>query len=106
MPEDSFNGKMRRGKVWPHLHALQEKYGTLLGALADKRLRVDLRDPSKVMAGIWVLGDWWRALGTDRQLGLSPRRCQPVRRASGDECPESCRLLQLTRATRSRAWRA
>jgi hypothetical protein len=76
MPKDSFTGKMRRGKVWPHLHALHEKYRTLLGALADKRLRVDLRDPSKVMAAIWVLGDWWRALGKDRQLGISPRRCR------------------------------
>jgi hypothetical protein len=76
MPEDNFTGAMRKGQVWPHLHALQETLGPLRGALADRLLRVDLRDPSKAKAGIWVLGGWWRALGKDRRLGLSPRRCR------------------------------
>ncbi len=79
MPKGHLTGELEPGKVWPHLLGLKEKYRQyrpLLGALADKRLRVDLRDPSKVKAGIWVLGDWWRALGKDRQLGLSPRRCR------------------------------
>jgi hypothetical protein len=76
MPARHLTGELEPGKVWPHLLELQKKLGTLSGALADGRLRVDLRDPSKVKAGIWVLGDWWRALGKDRQLGLSPRRCR------------------------------